>query len=187
MLVYPVAAPKTPVAISLDFKATVTTLAVGNGISCAAGKVEANADYDEIPNKAADSGITSRLLGLSKFIIHYGLHVTFVNTQFNHKHFLKAWGPNSFVGLSDFCFKTIPDKIPLSDVGATQDMIALSESVRRICYAPFLDLCNKHDNPPVSSIVSDGFMTFMSDAAEVLGIPIILFWTLSAAGFMGFC
>ncbi|KAK2983016.1 hypothetical protein RJ640_012891 [Escallonia rubra] len=127
------------------------------------------------------------MLKLAKLLHNKGLHITFINTEFNHKRFVIAGGPNSLDGLPDFRFETIPDGLPPSDADATQDMIALSESVRRTCYAPFLYLCNKLDNPPVSSIVSDGFMTFTFDAAEVLGIPVILFWTLSACGFMGFC
>ncbi|KAK2983015.1 hypothetical protein RJ640_012890 [Escallonia rubra] len=125
-------------------------------------------------------------LKLAKLLHSKGLHITFVNTEFNHKRFLKAGGPNSLDGLPDFRFETIPDGLPPSDADATQDITALCESVRRTCYAPFLDLCAKLDDPPVSSIVSDGFMTFTLDAAEVLGIPIILLWTLSACGFMGF-
>ncbi|KAK3039520.1 hypothetical protein RJ639_028102, partial [Escallonia herrerae] len=124
------------------------------------------------------------MLKLAKLLHNKGFHITFVNTEFNHKRFLKAGGPNSLDGLPDFRFETIPDGLPPSD-DATQDNLALCESVRRTCYAPFLDLCAKLDDPPVSRIVSDGFMTFTLDAAEVLGIPIILFWTLSACGFMG--
>ncbi|KAK2983019.1 hypothetical protein RJ640_012894, partial [Escallonia rubra] len=124
------------------------------------------------------------MLKLAKLLHNKGLHITFVNTEFNHKRFLEAGGPNSLDGLPDFRFETIPDGLPSSD-DATQDTLALCMSVRRSCYAPFLDLCAKLDDPPVSRIVSDGLMTFTLDAAEVLGIPIILFWTISSCGFMG--
>jgi len=41
--------------------------------------------------------------------------------------------------------------------------------------------------PPVTCIVSDGFMGFVTmGASEQLGIPVIMFFTLSACAFMGF-
>ncbi|KAM5586410.1 hypothetical protein ABKV19_005362 [Rosa sericea] len=87
------------------------------------------------------------MLKLTKILHHRGFHITFVNTEFNHKRFLKSRGPNSLDGLPDFYFEAIPDGIP----------------------------------------ESDGFMSnFTTTAAEELGIPIALFYTISACSFMGF-
>ena len=42
------------------------------------------------------------MLKFAKLLQHKGFHITFVNTEFNHQHFLKSRGPNSLDGLSDF-------------------------------------------------------------------------------------
>ncbi|KAL7245635.1 hypothetical protein ACSBR2_000879 [Camellia fascicularis] len=137
-------------------------------------------------------GHINPMLKLSKLLHQRGFHITFVNTEFNHKRLLKSRGPDSLNGLSSFRFKTIPDGLPESDADATQDIPSLCESTRKHCLAPFKDLLSKLNDtassnvPPVTCIASDGAMSFTVDAAEELGIPEVLFWTTSACGFMGY-
>jgi hypothetical protein len=55
--------------------------------------------------------------------------------------------------------------------------------------APFSDLLaklNTATNPPVTCIVSDGFMPFTVTAAQELGIPIAMLFTISASSLMSF-
>ncbi|XP_062011736.1 7-deoxyloganetin glucosyltransferase-like [Rosa rugosa] len=128
------------------------------------------------------------MLKLTKILHHRGFHITFVNTEFNHKRFLKSRGPNSLDGLPDFHFEAIPDGIPESGEDATQDGTLIFDSIRNHLLAPFRDLLIKLNStsPPVTCIVSDGFMSaFTITAAEELGIPIALFYTISACSFMG--
>ncbi|CAL2248989.1 unnamed protein product [Prunus armeniaca] len=135
------------------------------------------------------------MLKFAKLLHHRGFHITFVNTEFNHKRFLKSLGPNSLDGLPDFQFEAIPDGIPDSDEDATPDLTLLSESIRKQNFlAPFHTLLAKlnndaistSSNPPVTCIVSDGFMsTFTIIAAEEIGAPIVLFYTIAACSFMG--
>ncbi|KAL7245633.1 hypothetical protein ACSBR2_000877 [Camellia fascicularis] len=137
-------------------------------------------------------GHINPMLKLSKLLHQRGFHITFVNTEFNHKRLLKSRGPDSLNGLSSFRFETIPDGLPESDADATQHIPSLCESTRKHCLAPFKDLLSKLNDtassnvPPVTCIVSDGVMSFTVDAAEELGIPEVLFWTTSACGFMGY-
>ena len=131
------------------------------------------------------------MLKLSKLLHHKGFHITFVNTEFNHQRFLQSRGPNSLDGLSDFRFETIPDGLPPSDLNATQDPNFLCDSIRKNFLAPFSDLLVKLNgatskNPPVTCIISDGFMPFTITAAQELGIPIVMFFTISACSLMGF-
>ncbi|XP_008229471.1 PREDICTED: 7-deoxyloganetin glucosyltransferase-like [Prunus mume] len=135
------------------------------------------------------------VLKFAKLLHHSGFHITFVNTEFNHKRFLKSLGPNSLDGLPDFQFEAIPDSLPDSDEDATQDVTLLCESIRKQNFlVPFLALLAKlnndaistSSNPPVTCIVSDGFMsTFTITAAEEIGVPIVLFYTIAACSFMG--
>ncbi|PQP98821.1 7-deoxyloganetin glucosyltransferase-like [Prunus yedoensis var. nudiflora] len=135
------------------------------------------------------------MLKFAKLLHHRGFHITFVNTEFNHKRFLKSLGPNSLDGFPDFQFEAIPDSLPDSNEDATQDVTLLCESVRKQNFlAPFLALLAKinndaistSSNPPVTCIVSDGFMsTFTITAAEEIGVPVVLFYTIAACSFMG--
>ena len=131
------------------------------------------------------------MLKLSKLLHHKGFHITFVSTEFNHQRFLNSRGPNSLDGLSDFQFETIPDSLPPSDPNATQDLPSLRHSIMKTFLAPFSDLLVKligatSKNPPVTCIISDGFMPFTVTAAKELGIPIVMFFTISACSLMGF-
>ncbi|KAI5348246.1 hypothetical protein L3X38_001133 [Prunus dulcis] len=137
--------------------------------------------------------VQSHIKGMIKFaklLHHRGAHITFVNTEFNHKRFHKSLGSNSLDGLPGFRFETIPDSLHSSDEDATQDLLLLADSVRKKFLAPFHGLLKKLNHtaniPPVSHIVSDGWMAFTITAAEEIGIPVVLFFTISASSFMGF-
>ncbi|EOX98750.1 UDP-glycosyltransferase 85A1 [Theobroma cacao] len=137
-------------------------------------------------------GHINPMLKLAKFLHHKGFHITFVHTEYNYKRLLRSRGPNSVDGLPDFRFEAIKDGLPHTDADATQDIPSLCDSTSKNCLAPFRDLLYKLNDvaaasssiPPVSSIVSDGGMSFTVKAAEEFGIPDVLFWTPSACGFL---
>ncbi|KAG5018946.1 hypothetical protein JHK87_014801 [Glycine soja] len=133
-------------------------------------------------------GHITPMLKLAKVLHFKGFHITFVNTEFNHKRLLKSRGADSLNGFPSFRFETIPDGLPESDVDATQDTPTLCESLRKTCLVPFRNLLAKLNHsrhvPPVSCIVSDGVMSFTLIASEELGIPEVFFWTISACGLL---
>ncbi|GAB4824980.1 hypothetical protein Ancab_007853 [Ancistrocladus abbreviatus] len=135
-------------------------------------------------------GHIAPMLKLAKLLHFNGFHITFVNTEHNHRRLLKSRGPASLDGLSSFRFETIPDGLPSSDANATQDLPTLSSSVLRNCLEPFkkllLKLFKDSNAPPVTWIVSDCSMIFTLDASEELGIPMVLLWTASASSFLGY-
>nr|AYR16617.1 UDP-glucosyltransferase UGT85A54 [Polygala tenuifolia] len=138
-------------------------------------------------------GHINPMLKLAKILYSRGFHITFVNTEFNHRRLLKSRGPDALNGFPSFRFETIPDGLPYSDADATQDVPSLCYSTSHNCLAPFKKLLHKlnqqsesSDVPPVTCIVSDGVMSFTVDAAEELGLPVVLFWTPSACGFMSY-
>ncbi|KAB5551597.1 hypothetical protein DKX38_008908 [Salix brachista] len=132
------------------------------------------------------------MIKLAKLLHYKGFHITFVNTEFNHQRLLKSRGPDAMNGLPDFRFESIPDGLPPSNDNATQDVAALCEAAMKNLLAPFNELLDKLNDsassnaPPVTCIVSDGFMPVAIDAAEMHRIPIALFFTISACSFMGF-
>ncbi|KAL8553521.1 hypothetical protein ACS0TY_002000 [Phlomoides rotata] len=133
-------------------------------------------------------GHVNPMLKLAKLLHHNGFHVTFVNTEYNHRRLLNSRGASALDGLPDFRFATIPDGLPLSDADATQDIPSLCVSTTTTCLEPFCDLLSNLNNslPPVSCIVSDGCMSFTLKAADRFGLPEVVFWTTSACGLLGY-
>lgn len=137
-------------------------------------------------------GHISPMLNLAKLLHSKGFHITFVNTEFNHRRLLRSRGPNSLDGLSSFRFEAIPDGIPPSDPDATQDVPSMFHAVLNNCLDPFKKLLQRLNDPsagspPVTFILSDCIMPFTLDAARDLGdLPVILLWTASACGFLGY-
>ncbi|GJR52415.1 linamarin synthase 2-like protein [Tanacetum coccineum] len=54
-------------------------------------------------------GHVNPFMKLAKLLHSHGFHITFVNTEFNHKRLIRSKGPESVKGLLDFRFETIPD------------------------------------------------------------------------------
>ncbi|XP_050210258.1 7-deoxyloganetin glucosyltransferase-like [Mercurialis annua] len=135
-------------------------------------------------------GHVTPMMKLAKLLHYNNCHITFVNTEYNHRRLLNSRGSDSLEGLPDFRFEAISDGLPPSDANSTQDIPALCESTSKYSLAPFRELLLKlkscDDLPGVSCIISDGCMSFTLDAAEEFGIPEILFWTPSACGVLGY-
>ncbi|KAI3834956.1 hypothetical protein MKX03_025297 [Papaver bracteatum] len=135
-------------------------------------------------------GHISPMLKLAKLLHRKGIHITFVNTEFNHKRLIKSRGNDSVKGLPDFQFHTIPDGLPPTDVESTQDIPSLALSTKKNCGVPFRNLLIKlnktSDIPHVSCVVSDGCMSFTLAVAKEFGFPVYLFWTTNACGFMAY-
>ncbi|KAG5534253.1 hypothetical protein RHGRI_022392 [Rhododendron griersonianum] len=135
-------------------------------------------------------GHVSPMMQLSKLLHSRGFHVTFVNTEFNHRRLIRSRGPESVKGLTDFRFETIPDGLPPSDRDATQEVPPLCDSTRKNCLVPFVELLHRLNStpgvPPVTCVVSDGIMSFGIEAAKEVGVPEVQFWTASACSFMGY-
>ncbi|XP_043722110.1 7-deoxyloganetin glucosyltransferase-like [Telopea speciosissima] len=133
-------------------------------------------------------GHINAMIKVAKLLHHRGFHITFVNTEYNHKRLLKSRGPDSLKGLPDFHFQTIPDGLPPSDniIDATQDIRALCVSIAKNCLVPFRNLLSELNSdlntPPITGIVSDGCMSFTLQAADELGVSTVFFWAHSACG-----
>ena len=133
------------------------------------------------------------MLKLAKLLHHRGFHITFVNTEFNHKRLLKSKGPNALDGLPNFRFETIPDGLPPTDVDTTQDLPSICDSTSKNCLLPLrlllarLDESSSNTNgvvPPVSCLVSDAVMTFAIKAADEIGVPILIYCPISANAYL---
>ncbi|KAJ0593921.1 putative UDP-glucuronosyl/UDP-glucosyltransferase, UDP-glycosyltransferase family [Helianthus annuus] len=127
------------------------------------------------------------MLKLARLLHQNGIYITFINTHTNHKRLV------DFAGLEEapgFWFKTVPDGLS----SATDDGVKPTEAITEIVaylatnfFDCFFDVVSGLENP-ITCMVCDGFMTFTKaiDAAEKLKVPVMLFWTMAACGFMGF-
>ncbi|KAK7860221.1 linamarin synthase 2, partial [Quercus suber] len=106
-------------------------------------------------------GHVTPMMRLAKLLHSRGFHITFVNTEYNHRRLIRFKGLEYIKGLPDFQFETIPDGLPPSDSD--------SDAIQ---YVP--------------ALFSDGVMSFAIKVGEELGIPEVQFWTTSACGYMGF-
>ncbi|KAD4888541.1 hypothetical protein E3N88_20614 [Mikania micrantha] len=96
-------------------------------------------------------------------------------------------GPNCLDGAPGFRFETIPDGVPRSSE-TSNDTIRelLMQSLETAFLDRFIQLVTRLPNPP-NCIISDGFLSvFTIDAAQKLGIPVMMYWTVAACGYMGF-
>ncbi|KAI9120756.1 hypothetical protein K1719_007789 [Acacia pycnantha] len=133
-------------------------------------------------------------LRLAKLLHLRGFFITFVNTEFNHKRLLRSSGVKALQGLPDFRFETIPDGLPPpANDNATQDVPSLCDSTRKNFILPFQNLLDRLSEsasngliPPLTCLVSDFVMFFTIDAAQALGLPIVLFWPASTYSLLGF-
>ncbi|KAK4271281.1 hypothetical protein QN277_019994 [Acacia crassicarpa] len=131
-------------------------------------------------------------LNLAKLLHSRGFHITYVNTEYNHRRLLKSRGPQALDGLQDFRFETIPDGLPFSDADVTQHIASLWESTSKKCLIPFTNLLKRLQDsasnglvPPVSSLISDTIMTFAVKAAKEFELPVALYCPISTISYLG--
>nr|GEU72382.1 UDP-glycosyltransferase 85C1-like [Tanacetum cinerariifolium] len=130
------------------------------------------------------------MLKLARLLHHKGLHITFINTNSNHKRLVESGGTHWLDDAPGFQFKTVPDGLPSAaddGIEPTQTSAELWTYLGINFCDSFIDLVSRLETP-ATCIVCDPFITYtnMFHASEMLKIPIILFWTLAASGFMGF-
>ncbi|KAL4179997.1 hypothetical protein AMTRI_Chr13g89950 [Amborella trichopoda] len=135
-------------------------------------------------------GHVSPMMQLAKLLHSKGFHITYVNTEFNHKRLLKSRGPDLSNGVPDFRFESIPDGMPETDLDATQDVPELSDHIRTCFLAPFRELVLRLNGsgevPKVTCFVIDGVTNFAQPVADELCVPKVIFWTASASGLWGY-
>lgn len=119
-----------------------------------------------------------------------GFFVTIVNTEFNHRRLIRSKGAEWMRSFENLRFETMPEGLPPSDRDATQDPVALCDSIRKSCLPVFRRVLGKlaaaADVPRITCIIADGAMSFAIKAGAELGIPVFQLWTASACGFMGY-
>ncbi|KAG6474555.1 7-deoxyloganetin glucosyltransferase-like [Zingiber officinale] len=145
---------------------------------------------------APAQGHINSMLNLAKVLHSKGFFITFVNTEFVHRRFLKnPESLSSLDGLPDFRFASIPDGIsPFNDGDEhRQDIPNYSLAIKNNCPASFLKLLSAMNDPnsgvpvpPVNCVISDCFASFTLNATAKLGIPNVFYCPSSVCGFLDF-
>ncbi|KAK1427585.1 hypothetical protein QVD17_16273 [Tagetes erecta] len=130
------------------------------------------------------------MLKLARLLHHKGLHITFINTESNHQRLFKHTGSHGLEHVPGFEFKTVPDGHTSNlddETEPTQTPEDVSLYLLTHFLDSFLDLVTGLEIAP-TCVICDGFMTFANTiyAAEKLKIPIFLYWTMAACGFMAY-
>ncbi|KAI9120755.1 hypothetical protein K1719_007788 [Acacia pycnantha] len=139
-------------------------------------------------------GHINSFLKLAKVLHFNGFHITYVNTEHNHKRLLNSRGAQALDGLPDFRFETIPDGLPPSDDASdTERFQSLCDSTQNNSLPPFTNLLTRLNKlasddgivPRVTCLISDIMMTFTMNAAQEFGLPVALYCPASTVSFLG--
>ncbi|XP_031263646.1 7-deoxyloganetic acid glucosyltransferase-like [Pistacia vera] len=128
-------------------------------------------------------GHINPMLQLAQHLSLAGLYITFLNSGHNHKRLLRYTDIQArFAQYPGFHFKTVsdglPDAHPRTIDRGTEIFDSLNSSSRKALEEMLIDL-----RPPVSCIIGDPILGFVSDVAKELKIPLIHFYIASACSF----
>ncbi|XP_008785471.1 7-deoxyloganetic acid glucosyltransferase-like [Phoenix dactylifera] len=132
-------------------------------------------------------GMVNCMLKLADLLSGAGLLVTFLNTHHNHRHLSRFSGAHTRLAQRPkFRFASIPDGLSEEETRSVFNFFDLEESMRTRAAASFRDLLIAYRDkdsggwPPVTCVIADGLMPFAVDVSEEVGIPAIIFRTISA-------
>ncbi|RZC43418.1 hypothetical protein C5167_036366 [Papaver somniferum] len=133
-------------------------------------------------------GHMNSMLKLAELLCLSGIHVTFINTEFNQSRLLRCTDAKSRFGcFPGFRFETISDGLPDDhprEVGFLKlnDMFGPLKTVIEPAFREMLisGRLKSDVRGQVTCIIADGILGFTIDVAEELKIPSICFRTVSA-------
>lgn len=128
------------------------------------------------------------LLSLAELLCHAGLHVTFLNSDHNHRC-LTHLQPLS-THFPTLRFESISDGLPTDHPRNPQLFGDLLFSVKSVMKPRFRDLLAEYlstkSEHPVTCVIADGIMSFAIDIAKELGISAMTFWPCSSCHLWSF-
>jgi hypothetical protein len=134
-------------------------------------------------------GHINGMMQLAQMLYARGFYITFVNTQYVQERLIRSRSVESVKSQPGFRFETIPDGLP-PEHGRTSKLPELCRSFTDngpLYFDKLMDKLKLMDSvPPVTCIMSDGFVSFPQKTARKLGVPSVSFWTHSACGFSAY-
>jgi hypothetical protein len=142
---------------------------------------------------APAQGHVNSMLKLAELLAFAGVHVTFVNSEYNHDRLVRFTNILArFACLPGFQFKTIPDGLPTEHPRSGSRVLDLWDSLQSITKPLFREMLfsgqfnSVSSRSSVSCIIADGILSFLIDVGDELGIPVIHFRTISACCFWAY-
>lgn len=138
-------------------------------------------------------GHVNSMLKLAELLIlrcgDNGLCITFLNSEHNHRRLLHCSDvATRFARHPTFRFKTISDGLPL-EVARSEDRFGeMCDYLKLTARDVLADVTVPEGGgqPPATCIIVDGILSFVIDAGEEIGVPVILFRTISACSFWAY-
>ncbi|KAF6161067.1 hypothetical protein GIB67_007708 [Kingdonia uniflora] len=136
--------------------------------------------------KFAEMGHVNPMLKLAELLSITGIHVTFLNTDYNHQRLVKFTDFSSrFSQFPGFRSESINDGLPDDQRQEVNSFVKLFFAMRTVGPPIFRQMLissreKSKEWPPITCIIGDGIMSFTNDVGKELGIPNIDFHTHSA-------
>ncbi|KAK9282879.1 hypothetical protein L1049_011104 [Liquidambar formosana] len=131
-------------------------------------------------------GHVNSMLKLAELLSLSGLHVTFLNSDYNHRRLLDYTNIQArFTRYPDFRFETISDGLPADHPRSGGRVMELFDSLEAITKPHFREMLtsgrlSSDTRTPVTCVIADGVLSFAIDIANEIGIMSIVFRTISA-------
>ncbi|KAK9282825.1 hypothetical protein L1049_011048 [Liquidambar formosana] len=134
-------------------------------------------------------GHVNSMLKLAELLSLAGLHVTFLNSDYNHRRLLQYTDIHArFSRYPGFRFETISDGLPPDNPRSGDRLMEMFDSMTAITKPLFRELLissrlGSDSRPPVTCLIGDGIFSFAIEVAKEIGIMSIAFRTISACSF----
>ncbi|KAK9283363.1 hypothetical protein L1049_011605 [Liquidambar formosana] len=139
-------------------------------------------------------GHVNSMLKLAELLSLAGLHVTFLNSPYNHRRLLQYADIQSrFARYPGFRLETISDGIPDDHQRSGSRAVELFANLFAVTPPLFREMMisgslSSDGRPPVSCVIADGVLSFAIDVAKEIGVMSIVFRTVSACAlWANFC
>lgn len=130
-------------------------------------------------------GHVNSMLKLAELLALAGFHVTFINSDQNHRCLLRHANAARFASYPGFRFETVPVGLPADHPRTGDRLIKIFDAVKiggRELLRKLVASGSRREGgrSPVTCIVADGIMGFAIDVGKEAGVPVIHFRTISA-------
>ncbi|WCJ21456.1 UDP-Glycosyltransferase superfamily protein [Euphorbia peplus] len=131
-------------------------------------------------------GHINSMLKLAEILSLANLKVTFITTQHNYDRLTRFTDfETRFKKYPDFKLKTVPEFLPIDHSLGTL-LVDVMESMDLVIKPVFRKSIIMESSPPVTCIIMDGILAFVSEIAKEMRIPVIHFRTISACAFWAY-
>ncbi|KAJ9684459.1 hypothetical protein PVL29_016765 [Vitis rotundifolia] len=138
-------------------------------------------------------GNVNSMLKLAELLCLAGIQVTFLNCHYPHRRLLSYSNIQArFSRYPGFRFETISDGLPMEHPRTAEQFLDIVDGVKTTTKPLFMKMmiswCRSASDTrsPLTCIIADGLMSFAIDVANEVGLPVIIFRTISACSFWAY-